>query len=170
MLRAKLFTILAGTIVLSTIAMLDSAEGNLVRSLSTTSAAQTPTPPKDKDEPLFREYRGVSIGTTVDEVRKKLGKPMGGASNKQEFYSISDGESVLIFYDQEKVVSLAVTYLGMTKNVPTPKMVFGMDVEPKANGSLEKFMRYPSAGILVSYSRTQGETPLITISMQRMQP
>jgi hypothetical protein len=50
-----------------------------------------------------------------------------------------------------------------------PKAVFGSDVEAKPDGSVNKMIRYPKAGYLISYLRTAGDEPMIVITVQKMQ-
>ena len=52
--------------------------------------------------------------------------------------------------------------------VPTAKDVLGADAETKADGSIHKVMRFPKAGFWVSYSRTAGNEPTVTITMQKI--
>ena len=54
-------------------------------------------------------------------------------------------------------------------NIPTCKDVLGADEQAKPDGSLYKMMRYPKAGYWVSYSRTAGNSPTITITMQKIE-
>jgi hypothetical protein len=53
--------------------------------------------------------------------------------------------------------------------VITPQQVFGEDFETKPDGSKHKLVRYPKAGYWVSYSRTAGDTPIVTITIQKLQ-
>jgi hypothetical protein len=52
--------------------------------------------------------------------------------------------------------------------VITPQQVFGADFETKPDGSKHKLVRYPKAGCWVSYSRTAGDTPIVSITIQKM--
>jgi hypothetical protein len=164
-IRAKLFLILTGVMaIVGLVAAPVPSQSNLIGNASAALAAQTPTPTKDKIEPLFREYKGVSISMTADEVRKKLGDPKD-KSDTQDFYEFSDTETAQVYYDEGKVMAVSVIYLRLA-DAPTPKKILGIDIEPKADGSLYKLVRYPAAGYWVSYSRTAGDDPLITISMK----
>lgn len=117
-------------------------------------------------EPAYREYKGVRIGMTADEARKKLGEPTD-KDDKQDFYSFNDNESAQVFYDGEKkVYAISVIYLG-GGSVPTAKTVFGSDLEVKPDGSMHGRIDYPKAGYWVAYSRTGGSSPLITVTMQK---
>ncbi|HEX8475898.1 MAG TPA: hypothetical protein VF666_17865 [Pyrinomonadaceae bacterium] len=120
------------------------------------------------DEPPFREYKGVRLGMSADEARKKLGDP-ADKSDAQDFYAFSDQETAQVFYDASKKVSaLAIVFVGKQANAPTAKTVLGMDVEAKDDGSVHRLERFPKAGYWISYSRTAGDSPLVTITMQKM--
>jgi hypothetical protein len=119
------------------------------------------------EEPLLREYNGVSLGMTAAETRRRLGEPTD-KSDEQDFYAISDGESAQVFYDSSrKVKAISVHYTGKA-NVPTPKSLFGTELEPSDDGSVYKLVRYERAGYWVSYSRTAGDSPVISVSMQKL--
>ena len=122
---------------------------------------------KRADKPLYVEYKGVRIGMDAAEVRKKLGDPTD-KGDLQDFYMFNDSESAQVFYAKGKVNALSVNYVG-DKNAPLPKIVLGIDIEPKADGGMHKLVRYPEAGYWVSYNRTAGADPLITVTMQKIQ-
>lgn len=135
--------------------------------VASNTRAQTPAD-KNKDEPPFHEYKGVRIGMTTDEARKKLGNPTD-KDDKQDFYTINDNESCQVYYDAtKKVFALSITYLGGGA-VPVAKSVLGADVETKQDGSASKLIRYPKAGYWVSYARTAGDSPLTIVTMQKIQ-
>jgi hypothetical protein len=138
----------------------------------TTAANKTQAEPSEKDEaaPPYHEYKGVRIGMTAAEARKKLGNPTD-KGDKQDFYVFSDNETAQVFYDAEKkVVAVAAVYLDAgNKIAPAPRAVVGSEIEPKPDGSLYKMVNYPKAGFWVSYSRTAGEAPVISITMQKKQ-
>jgi hypothetical protein len=119
------------------------------------------------DEPLLREYRGVSLGMVAEEARRKLGEPTD-KSDQQDFYIFSETESAQIFYDSSrKVRAVSAHYSGDLGGAPTPKSLFGADVPPRADGSVYKLVRYERAGYWVSYSRTAGDSPVVSVSMQK---
>ena len=124
---------------------------------------------KPKDEPPFSSYKGVRIGMSADEARKLLGNPTD-RDDKQEVFAVSDEESCQVYYDAAKKVSaVSITYFS-TKSVPAPKSVLGEEPEAKPDGSFTKLIRYPKAGYWVSYTRTPGDSPMIIIAMQRIDP
>jgi hypothetical protein len=130
------------------------------------AAAPVPTPVSGK--PPYSEYKGVSIGQTLDETRAKLGIPKEKLEG-QDFFEFSPNESAQVYYDAaQKVTAITVTYTGNLDSAPTPKAVFGEDAEVKPDGGIFKMVRYPKAGFWISYNKTGGDDPLIMIAMQKM--
>lgn len=120
------------------------------------------------DTPLFHEYRSVQIGMTAEEVRKKLNDP-NDKSDEQDFFIFSDNESAQVFYDKsKKVFAISVNFLNGARDLPTAKLIFGADIPPKPDGSIYKMVRYPKAGCWVSFSRTAGDSPLTTVTVQKI--
>ncbi len=123
---------------------------------------------EDPDKPLFQEYRGIQLGMAADEVRKKLGNPTD-KGDEQDFFMLNDAESAQIFYDKtKKVMAISANFLRGAQNVPTPKVLFGEELAAKPDGSLYKMTRYPKAGYWLSYSKTAGESPLISVTLQKI--
>ena len=122
-----------------------------------------------KDEPRFHDYKGVRIGMSADEARQKLGTPQD-KSDQQDFYAVSDKETVQVSYDaQHNVAALAVMYLDADK-APAPKAVLGAELTANPDGRIYRLVRYPKVGYWVSYSRTAGDSPLVTVMMQKYKP
>ena len=119
-------------------------------------------------QPTIIEYKSIKIGTTADEVRDKLGD--AEIDDKDGFYyRFSDEEFVQIRLDKDnKVRLIAVTYSG--ENAPKFTDVFGAEtnVEENPDGSIYRLIRYPKAGYWVAYSRTAGERPTVTVTMQKL--
>ena len=134
--------------------------------LHATSLAQKGS--QAEPQPAFSDFKGVRIGMPVDEARKKLGSPRD-KSDEQDFYLFNDSEAVQIYYDKGKTVSAISIDFMNGGNIPTCKDVLGADEQAKPDGSLYKMMRYPKAGYWVSYSRTAGNSPTITITMQKIE-
>ncbi|HXM36887.1 MAG TPA: hypothetical protein VN920_16950 [Pyrinomonadaceae bacterium] len=123
----------------------------------------------EDETPVFNDYRGVQIGMTADEARKKLGHPRD-KGDTQDFFVFSDNETAQIVYDTgHKVVTVSVDFLNGAAGVPVARAVVGSDVEVKPDGSMYKMVRYPKAGCWVSYSRTAGDSPLISITLQKIE-
>ena len=120
-----------------------------------------------EEDPVFHEYRGVKIGWVADEVRKKLGSP-ANKGDEQDFYIFGEKETAQVLYDKGQVTAISVDFMTGAKEVITPQQVFGSDVDAKPDGSKYKLVRYPKAGYWVSYSRTAGDTPIITVTIQRL--
>ena len=145
----------------------------LVLFVSNVALAQTTrtAPTAGKDDPVFQEYRGIQIGWLADDVRKKLGNP-ANKGEVEDFYVFGNGdnERCQIVYDKttRKVTTISVDFMNGATDVITPQQVFGADVETKPDGSKHRLVRYPKAGFWVSYSRTAGDTPVISVMIQKM--
>jgi hypothetical protein len=150
--------------------------------LSVVTGAQTPTrrpaqqpaaqpvpPAAQTPEPLYREYRGVQIGMSKEQVRQKLGTP-GDVSDRQDFFTLSGAESAQVFYDATgRVMAISVNYLGEGGGAPSPEKVFGAAAATNDDGSIYKLVRYERAGYLVVYSRSGGDAPpLVCVTMQKI--
>jgi cytoskeletal protein RodZ len=135
---------------------------------SQTTAAQTQTTSAPADEPLYREFKGVRIGTSQSEARKKLGNPEV-KSKEMDIFVLSDKQRARVVYDASgNAVAVAVTYIGKNGDIPAPKSVLGTEADAKPDGSIYKIVYYPKAGYWVAYSRTAGDEPLTIITMQKM--
>ena len=127
---------------------------------STTNAATASVPP-------FTNYRGVTIGMTAEEVRSKLERIKKG--DRQDFLVFSEDESAQIYYDDKgKVTAISIDYFGVNNKAPEPQTVLGVTIEAKSDGSMYQLNRYRDAGYWVSYNRTAGNKPIVTITMQKM--
>ncbi len=142
------------------------AQGRAARAAAASANSTTRT--KGEDEPLFSEYKGVHIGTTISEARTKLGEPQD-KSDEQDFFVFNEKESVQVFYDKsQKTYAVSINYLGGGSSTPVPKAVLGSEIEAKPDGSMYMMVRYRKAGFWVSYSRTAGNDPLVTVTMQKI--
>jgi hypothetical protein len=136
--------------------------------------AQTPrkggTPAAGEDDSaVLKEYRGVQLGITADEVRKKLGEPKD-KTDEQDFFIFNENETAQIVYDKtHKVITISADFLTAGAGVPTAKQVFGSEVEAKPDGSIYKMMRFTKAGYWISFNRTGGASPLTTFTLQKIQ-
>jgi hypothetical protein len=152
-------------LLLAALALLPSA-------LAQTNARKpAPAPARNaqEEQPPFSEYKGVRIGMSADEARKLLGNPTD-KDDKQEVFAFENEESCQVYYDNaKKVTAFYVTFLS-SKGVPTAKAVLGEQPEAKQDGSFSKLIRFPKAGFWVSYTRTSGDTPMIIIAMQKIDP
>ncbi len=117
--------------------------------------------------PKFTEYKGVRIGMSADEARQKLGKAKD-KDKTQDLYVFSENESAAVFYDNKQVVyAISIDYTGKDA-APPPIEILGQDVTPKADGSVYQMQQYADAGYWVSYNRTAGDSPVVTVTMQRL--
>ena len=140
------------------------------------SSASAQTPRKGaaqaiavEESGLFHDYRGVQLGMTTDEVRKKLGDPKD-KSDEQDFFIFNESETAQIVYDKmHKVITISADFLTLGDKVPTAKQIFGGEVEAKADGSMYKMVRFTKAGYWLSYNRTSGASPLTTVTLQKIQ-
>ena len=123
-----------------------------------------------EEDPVFHDYRGVKLGWLADDVRKKLGNPANKADD-QDYYIFNENERAQVYYDKEtrQVTAISVDFITGATGIITPQQVFGSDFEAKSDGSKSKLVRYPKAGYWVSYSRTAGDNPIISVTMQKMQ-
>jgi hypothetical protein len=123
----------------------------------------------DEDAPIFHQYRNVRIGMTTEEVRKTLNNP-SDKSDEQDFFVFSENENAQVFYDKsKKVFAISVNFLNGAQDIPTPKSVFGSELSAKPDGSMYKLVRYPKAGCWVSFSKTAGDSPLVTVTLQKIE-
>jgi hypothetical protein len=128
-------------------------------------AKAAPTPAAS---PAF-SYKGVSLGMAADDVRAKLGDPKE-KSDAQDLYVFSDEESAQVLYDAgHKVNAIMITFSGKLTGAPTPKDVFGEDIEPRPDGGISKMVRYPKAGYWIAYNKIVGDDSMISIAMQKIQ-
>lgn len=119
------------------------------------------------DDPAFNEFKGVRIGMTAEEARKKLGDPKD-KSDEQDFYLFGEKLAAQVLYKLHKVVTISIDFMGEVSEAPSPRQVLGSDLDAKPDGSMYKLVRYPKAGYWVSYNRTAGDSPLVSITMQKI--
>ena len=118
--------------------------------------------------PVYKDFMGVTLGMSADEVRAKLGH-LKDKGERQDFFVFSDSQSAQIVYDdQAKVIVISADYVGKDGKAPSPESVLGEAVQPKQDGTIYKLNRYPEAGYWVAYSQTAGDSPIVTVTMQKM--
>jgi hypothetical protein len=116
-------------------------------------------------QPLYREYRGVHLGMTTEETRAKLGEP-ALKGDDQDFYAFSANETAQIAYDAaHKVVTISIDYTGGI-GAPDHRTVVGADLQVEPDGSMYKLVRYEREGYWVSYNKSAGALPVVTITLQ----
>lgn len=119
-------------------------------------------------QPLYKEYRGVQLGMTVTETRAKLGQPVF-MSEEQDVYVFSANETTQIAYDAaHKVVTISTDYTGGV-GAPDLKTVVGDGAFlQRPDGSLFKAMQYDAEHLWVSYNKSAGIVPVVTITLQAL--
>jgi hypothetical protein len=131
---------------------------------SCAAAARAQDEPK---EPPFHEFKGVCIGMSAQDARQKLGTPTE-KSDVFDFYSLSEKQTVQVYYDAGKVSAIAVMFANAGADAISPRAIFGADIDAKPDGSMYKMVRYQKAGYFVAYSRTAGDSPLVSVTMQKI--
>jgi hypothetical protein len=122
---------------------------------------------QESPKPVYTGYKGVMIGTPMNDARSKLGNPRD-KSDTEDYFVFSDNESAQVLYGPDKTVRvLSINYIG--KNAPSPMDVLGMAVEAKPDGSMNKLVRYPKAGFWISYLKTPGDDPMVVVTVQKLQ-
>lgn len=119
--------------------------------------------------PVFKEYRGVEIGMTADDVRSKLSDYLKSKSDGEDLFVFSGNETAIVYYDADgKVTAVSVDFPSKSAKAPSAKDVLGEEIQVKDDGSMYSLVRYPEAGYWVAYSRTSGDSPLVTVTIQKM--
>ena len=142
--------------------------GPLTSNTNTQSKQENVTGTDLATEPAFKDYKGIRIGMNAGEVAKKLGAP-AVEDKTEEVFLISDFEMVQVSYDKAGGVNaISITYSAKHPNPPTALAVLGEDVAADADGRIYKLIRYPELGYWVAYSRTAGEAPVVSVTMNKM--
>ena len=133
-----------------------------------TKNAPIQTTPSLAPRAIASVYKEVKIGTSAEEVRELLGKAK--IDDKDGFFYDTDSELVQIRLDENaKVRLVSVTYASKNPNVPKYSDIFGDEpMNAKPNGAVYKLVRYPEAGYWVAYSKTGGDEPTVTVTMQKL--
>ena len=141
-----------------------------VGAASSTARAQRSKGQGDGDNsPLFSEFKGVRLGMSADEARKKLGSPRD-KGDEIDIYQFNDNQGAQIYYDKAKtVMAISIDFATGAAGIPQPKDIVGGEPDARPDGSAFKMVRYPKAGYWVSYSKTAGASPTITITMQKIE-
>jgi hypothetical protein len=105
----------------------------------------------------------------ADDARKTLGDPKDKGDD-QDLYLFTDDELAQVFYDaSHSITAISITYYkDMVPKAPSPREVLGEDAPPKPDGTIFKTVRFPKAGYSVSYSKTSGESPSVSITFQKI--
>jgi hypothetical protein len=118
-------------------------------------------------QPIYKEYRGVRLGMTMEEARTKLGTA-AMKSDDLDFYVFTENETAQIAYNPEhKVVTISVDYTNGV-GAPDYRTVVGADILTRPDGSIYKMVEYQAEGFWVSYNRSGSTVPVVTITLQVM--
>lgn len=132
------------------------------------AAMKQPSETAIRTAPVYQDFMGVTLGMDTEEVRAKL-RHLKDKGERQDFFVFSDSQSAQIVYDdQGKVIVISADYVGKDGNAPSPESVLGEAVQAKQDGSIYQLTRYPEAGYWVAYSRTAGDKPIVTVTMQKI--
>src|SRR5260370_4279527 len=102
----------------------------LAANLAQAQRARTP-PAEREDQPAFADFKGVRLGMTTEEARKKLGSPRD-KSAEQDFYVFNDTQAVQVFYDKAGAVSaISIDFMSGANGIPAAKAVLGMAADSK---------------------------------------
>ena len=166
MSRVTIRLLFAGSfpLILASLLVLVSPTGSSAQQRRSASANEGEQEP----EPRFMEFKGVRIGMSADETRKKLGTPRD-KGDELDLYVFNEKQAIQIVYDKARMVSaISIDFMGGA-DAPPAKEVLGGELVAKPDGSAYKLVRYPKAGCWVSYSRTAGDSPLVSITIQRIE-
>jgi hypothetical protein len=74
-----------------------------------------------------------------------------------------------IFYDGDgAVAAVSIEFEGVKEAAPRPEEVLGKSVEASTDGSIYDRVRRPEDGYWICCSRTSGNNPVVTITVQRI--
>lgn len=165
--------------ILASATLLLSAQGHAQAQTSDTTkpdqdVATAATPGKTGEAkksvvtPVYSDYRGIKIGMTTDEVRNAVDH-LKEKGDTQDFFVFSDNETAQVYYDKDHhVTAVSIDYTGYNSGAPAPEQVLGQSIQAKPDGSMYSLVRYDDAGYWVSYNRTAGDNPIVTVTMQKM--
>lgn len=120
---------------------------------------------EETQQPIYREYRGVRLGMTMEEARVKLGTATM-RSDDLDFYVLSENETAQIAYNvAHKVVTISVDYTNGL-GAPDYRTVVGADIQTRPDGSMYKMVEYQAEGFWVIYNKSAGAVPVVTVTLQ----
>jgi hypothetical protein len=170
--KCGLFTLLLTTLFLPL--SLSASGQELMKSQGTHAEVAIKNAPADARQPnetgvpIYKDFMGVTLGMEADEVRAKLGH-LKDKGEREDFFVFSESLSAQIVYDEHsKVTVISVDYTTKDDGAPSPESVLGEAVQAKPDGSIYQLKRYPAAGYWVAYSRTGGDNPIVTVTMQKI--
>jgi hypothetical protein len=123
---------------------------------------QPPAPIK-----VMREYKGVKLGLTREQVHTALGKPEISSENMED-YKLMGNDTITVHYEKGEVKAIQLSFLD-PKNAPAWKDVVGetAEVTQLDNGGKHARTMIPEEKFWVSiYQSKDGSSTQITISRQ----
>ena len=139
-----------------------------VISKNTPAETKQPAPATAVVEPVYKDFMGVTLGMSASDVREKLGH-LKDKGERQDFFVFSESRIAQVVYDdQGKATTISVDYISKSPDTPTAESVLGEPVQAKPDGSIFQLKRYPEAGYWVAYSRTAGDDPIVTVTIQKI--
>ena len=140
------------------------ASGTLTSAQKQTSKVNKFSSPSAETQPLYKEYRGVRLGMTMQEVRAKLAEPTF-KDDTLDFYVISENETTQIAYNAaHKVKVISTDYVGGV-GAPDYQSVVGTELSRRPDGSLYQMVTYDKEGFWVSYNKSANGTVTVTIQV-----
>ncbi|MBE7515848.1 MAG: hypothetical protein HS105_04440 [Chloracidobacterium sp.] len=125
----------------------------------------------DDAVPVMTEFRGIKIGMPAKDVENTIKKDAAAKDDKGFYFTFSEDEAAQVALDADNNVS-AISAMYFKVDAATPKIgdVFGKaaTAKPEADGHIYQMIRYPKAGYWISYNRTGGDSPMVTITMQKI--
>lgn len=119
----------------------------------------------EAQQPIYREYRGVRLNMTMEEARAKLGDGVL-KSDELDYFVFSANEVAQIAYNAaHKVKTISIDYTGGI-GAPDYMTVVGGTLQQRPDGSLYRMVEYAAEGFWVSYNKSGGTNPTVTITLQ----
>jgi hypothetical protein len=128
------------------------------------SATQDPPPASVK---VMREYKGVKLGLTREQVHTALGKPANTNENMDD-YKLTGEDTMTVHYEKGEVKAIQLSFLD-PKNAPAWKDVVGetAEITQLDNGGKHSRTMISEEKFWVSiYQNKDGSNTQITISRQ----
>ncbi|HKO43821.1 MAG TPA: hypothetical protein VJU84_11145 [Pyrinomonadaceae bacterium] len=139
-----------------------------VISKNTSAEAKPAQPATVVASPVYKDFMGVTLGMSASDVREKFGH-LKDKGERQDFFVFSESRTAQVVYDdQGKATTISVDYISKSADAPTAESVLGEPVQAKPDGSVFQLRRYPEAGYWVAYSRTAGDNPIVTVTIQKI--
>jgi hypothetical protein len=116
---------------------------------------------------VMREYKGVKLGASREQVHTALGKPATASENLEDF-SLPGDDSMTVHYENDAVKAIQISFLD-SKTAPAMKDVVGetAEVSQLDNGATHARTNVSEEKFWVSYYQSKdGLTTRVTISRQ----